>query len=120
MKPSDAPKTAFRPYEGHYDFLVMPFGLTNAHSTFQGLLNEVFRPYLQKFVLVFFDDILVYSRDIKDHIKHLKVVLEVLQQQQLFAKPTKCDFWRLEVEYLSHLISKEGVMVDPAKIEAMT
>jgi hypothetical protein len=120
MKPNDVPKPIFRTHEGHYEFLVMPFGLTNAPSTFQGLMNEVFRPYLRKCMLVFFDNIVVYSRNITDHIKHLKVVLEIVQQQQLYAKLTNCDFGCLVVEYLGHLISEEGVMADPAKIEAMT
>jgi hypothetical protein len=119
MRPEDVPKTDFRTHEGHYEFLVMPFKLTNAPFTFQWLMNEVFRPYLRKFVLVFFDDILVYNRNIKDHLKHLKVVLDALKQNQLYTKASKCSFGSLEVDYLSHLISKEGVKADLAKIEAM-
>jgi len=119
MKSDDVPKTAFRTYEGHYEFLVMPFGLTNAPSTFQGLMNEIFRPYLRKFVLVFFNDILIYSKTLKEHLKHLEAMLEILQNHQLYATLSKCTFGCLEVDYLGHLIFEDGEKADPAKIEAM-
>jgi hypothetical protein len=119
MKEFDIPKTAFRTHEGHYEFLVMPFGLCNAPSTFQSLMNHVFRPFLHHFVLVFFDDILIYSKTWTNHLTHVDQVLILLSQHQLFLKQSKCAFGAFEVEYLGHLVGKDGVRVDPKKIEAM-
>jgi hypothetical protein len=119
MKEVDIPKTTFCTHEGHYEFLVMPFGLCNAPSTFQSLMNHVFRPFLRHFVLVFFDDILIYSKTWTDHLNHVDQVLRLLSQHQLFLKQSKCSFGASEVEYLGHLVGKDGVRVDPRKIEAM-
>lgn len=102
-----------------YEFLVMPFGLTNAHSTFQGLMNDVFRQFLRKFVLLFFDDILVYSRTWDNHLEHLEIVFKLLQNHQLYAKKSKCSFAVKQVEYLGHIISMNRVGMDPQRIEAI-
>ncbi|GJV03303.1 gypsy/ty3 retroelement polyprotein [Tanacetum coccineum] len=119
MHSNDVEKTAFKSYEGHYEFLVMPFGLTNEPFTFQVLMNSVFKSYLRKFVLVFFDDILVYSLTLEDHVKHLEVVLQALRQNTLYAKQSTCVFGTKQVEYLGHVITKKGVATDGSKIEAM-
>ncbi|CAH9119792.1 unnamed protein product [Cuscuta europaea] len=115
----DIPKTTFRTRYGHYEFTVMPFGLTNAPTVFMDLMNRVFRPYLDLFVVVFIDDVLVYSRTPSDHEGHLRTVLQTLRGNQLYAKLSKCDFWRDQVAFLGHIITQEGVSVDPSKIEAV-
>ncbi|KAG9444941.1 hypothetical protein H6P81_016281 [Aristolochia fimbriata] len=112
----DIEKTAFREHTGHYEFLVMPFGLTNAPATFQSLMNDIFRPYLRKFVLVFFDDILVYSPTWKTHLEHLRFVFQLLRTNQLVAKQSKCVFGQTEINYLGHFINRQGLLVDPKKI----
>ena len=113
------PKTAFRTRYGHYEFLVMPFGLTNAPAAFMDLMNRVFKPYLDNFVIVFIDDIFVYSQSKEEHVEHLRIVLHTLRDKKLYAKFSKCEFWLEEVVFLGHVISAEGVYVDPKKIEAI-
>ena len=98
----------------------MPFGLTNAPTTFQAAMNELFKPYFWKFVLVFGDDILIYSKTWREHVRHLDQVLTILEEHQFFAKMSKCTFGKEEVDYLGHIISKGGVKVDPSKIKAIT
>ena len=102
-------KTTFRTRYEHYKFLVIPFGLTNASAVFMNLMNCVFRSYVDKFVVLFLDDILVYSKDLENHNTHLWVVLETLGKEQLYAKLSKCEFWLNEVSFLGHIVSKEGI-----------
>ena len=113
----DIPKTAFRTRYGHYEFLVMSFGLINAPIAFMNLMNRVFRPYLDRFVIVFIDDILVYSRSELEHEIHLGLVLQTLKQHQLYARFSKCEFWLSRVGFLGHVVSTDGIYVDPQKVE---
>ncbi|GJX93943.1 putative reverse transcriptase domain-containing protein, partial [Tanacetum coccineum] len=118
VREEDIPKTAFRTRYGHYEFQVMPFGLTNAPAVFMDLMNRVCKPYLDKFVIVFIDDILIYSKNKKEHKEHLKQILELLKKEELYAKFSKCEFWIPKVQFLGHVIDSEGIHVDPAKIES--
>ena len=119
MRPSDIHKTTFRTHNGHYEYLFMPFGLSNAPSTFQAIMNAIFQLYLRKFILVFFDDILIYSPTWKMHLHHVTQTLEILKQQQFFLKVSKCAFGKQEMEYLGHIVSHQGVKVDSKTIDAM-
>ncbi|GJZ13506.1 putative reverse transcriptase domain-containing protein [Tanacetum coccineum] len=119
VREQDIPKTAFRTRYGHYEFQVMPFGLTNAPAVFMDLMNRVCKPYLDKFVIVFIDDILIYSKDEREHEEHLKAILELLKKEKLYAKFSKCEFWIPKVQFLGHVIDSRGIHVDPAKIESI-
>ncbi|KAI3773775.1 hypothetical protein L1987_48307 [Smallanthus sonchifolius] len=119
IQEKDVPKTAFRTRYGHYEFMVMPFGLTNAPAVFMDLMNRVCKPYLDKFVIVFIDDILIYSRTQKEHEQHLRLILELLKNEKLYAKFSKCDFWIREVQFLGHVVNENGIHVDPSKIDAI-
>ncbi|GKA30379.1 putative reverse transcriptase domain-containing protein [Tanacetum coccineum] len=115
----DIPKTAFRTRYGHYEFQVMPFGLTNAPAVFMDLINRVCKPYLDRFVIVFIDDILIYSKSRKEHEGHHKLILRLLKKEELYAKFSKCEFWLSKVQFLGHVIDCEGIHIDPAKIESI-
>nr|GEU41945.1 putative reverse transcriptase domain-containing protein [Tanacetum cinerariifolium] len=120
VKEQDITKTAFRTRYGHYEFLVMPFCLTNAPTVFMDLMNRIFHEYLDKFVIVFIDDILVYSKTKEEHEEHLRIVLGTLRQEKLYAKFSKCKFWLGQVVFLGHIVSADGITMDPAKVEAIT
>lgn len=119
IKKGDISKTVFRSRYGHAGFRVLSFRLVNAPTTFMDVINRVFRIFLDTFVVVFLDDILMYSNDVDNHTSHLRLVLRKLKEQQVFTKLSKCEFWIEEVKFPSHVISKEGDTVDPSKIEAI-
>ncbi|KAK8665349.1 hypothetical protein V6N13_005519 [Hibiscus sabdariffa] len=116
VKDSDVAKTAIRTRYGYYEFLVMPFSLTNAPAVFMDMMNRVFRPYLDQFVVVFIDDILIYSCSEAEHVEHLRVVLQTLRDHRLYAKLSKCEFWLKKITFLGHVVSAEGIQVDPAPL----
>lgn len=117
MAPVDFSKTAFKTHSDHYEYLVMPFGLTNAPSSFHGLMTHVFKENLRKFILVFFDDILIFSKNMREHAEHLRVTFSLLLQHQLYARKSKCQFVVASIEYLGHFISANEVSTDPKKIQ---
>ncbi|GJZ21897.1 putative reverse transcriptase domain-containing protein [Tanacetum coccineum] len=116
---ADIPKTAFKTRYGHYECQVMLFGLTNAPAVFMDLMNRVCKPYLDKFVIVCIDDILIYLKSMQEHEEHLKLILELLKKEKLYAKFSKCEFWITKVQFLGHVIDSQGIHVDPAKIESI-
>jgi hypothetical protein len=116
IRPSDIPKTAFTTRYGLYEYTVMSFGLTNAPAYFMYLMNKIFTEYLDKFVVVFIDDILIYSKNEEEHEEHLRLVLQKLREHELYAKFSKCEFWLKEVSFLGHIITNGGIAVDPRKV----
>ena len=119
VKADDVQKTTFTSKYGHYEYVVMPFGVTNAPVVFMDYMNRIFRLFLDKFVVVFIDDILIYSRTQEEHAEHLRLVLGVLREKQLYAKLSKCELWMDEVQFLRHVISAQDIAVDPTKVEAV-
>ncbi|GKF60528.1 putative reverse transcriptase domain-containing protein, partial [Tanacetum coccineum] len=115
----DIPKTAFRTRYGHFEFIIMPFGLTNALAVFMDLMNRVCRPYLDKFVIVFIDDILIYTKTREEHVEHIRLVMELPRKEKLYTKFSKCEFWLREVLFLRHVINGNEIHVDPSKIKAV-
>jgi len=120
VKNEDMQKTAFRTRYGHYEYTVMPFGVTNASGVFMEYMNRIFHAYLDRFVVVFIDDILIYSKFEEEHAEHLKIVLQVLKEKKLYAKLSKCEFWLSELSFLGHIISSGGIAVDPSKVDAVS
>ncbi|GJZ96270.1 putative reverse transcriptase domain-containing protein [Tanacetum coccineum] len=119
VREEDILKTTFRTRYGYYEFQVMPFGLTNAPAVFIDLMNRVCKPYLDKFMIIFIDDILIYSKRKEEHAEHLKLILELLKKVELYAKFSKCKFWLSKVQFLGHVIDSEGINVDSAKIKSI-
>ncbi|KAD4385098.1 hypothetical protein E3N88_25266 [Mikania micrantha] len=120
VKEDDIEKTAFRTRYGHYEFLVMSFGLTNAPAAFMDLTNRVCRPMLDRYIIVFIDDILIYSKTEDDHACHLREMLDIFRKEKLYAKFSKCAFWLQEVQFFGHVVDKEGIHVDHSKIQAIS
>ena len=119
VREADIPKTTFKTRYGHFEFTIMPFGLTNAPTAFMDLMHRVFQPYLYQFVVIFVDDILIFSQSKREHEDHLRVVLQLLRDHQLYAKFGKCEFWLTEVRFLGHVVSTLRVSIDPEKVEAV-
>ena len=119
VRETEIPKTAFRTLYGHFEFTVLPFRLTNAPAAFMDLMHRVFQPYLDQFVVVFVDGILIYSQSKWEHEYHLRIVLQLLKDHQLYAKFSKCEFWLTEVRFLGHVVSASRVSVDTEKVEAV-
>src|SRR3954463_5244653 len=119
IRNEDIPKRAFTTRYGLYEYTVKSFGLTNAPTTFSRLMNYIFMEYLDKFVVVYLDDIFIYSKNKEEHAEHLRLILEKLREHKLYAKYSKCEFWLPEVTYLGHVISKDGVAVTPERIQAI-
>ena len=119
VREADIPKKAFRTRYGHFEFIVMPFGLTNAPTTFMDLMLRVFKPYLDKFVLVFISDVLIYSKSKEEREGHLMIILQVLRDNQLYATFNKCGFWLTKVRFLGHVVSASSVSMDPKKVKAV-
>ncbi|KAD3338209.1 hypothetical protein E3N88_33730 [Mikania micrantha] len=120
LQEKHVPKTAFPTMYGHYEFIVMPFGLTNAPAAFMDMMNRICKPYLDKFFIVFIDDILIYSKTPEDHAIHLRTLLELLRHEKLYAKFSKCEVWLTKVQFLGHVISSQGIQVDLSKTEGIT
>nr|GFA26545.1 reverse transcriptase [Tanacetum cinerariifolium] len=120
VREQDIDKTAFRTRYGHYKLLVMPFGLTNTPAVFMDLMNQIFHEFLDKFIILFIDDILVFSKSKEEHEDHLRIVLQTLRQEKLYTKFSKCEFWLSNVAFLGHIVSAKGITMDPAKVEAIT
>ena len=119
IKGEDIPKTAFRTRYGHYEFLVMPFGLTNAPTAFMDLMNRVFHEFLDLFVIVFIDDILIFSKSMEEYKEHLRIVFPIFREKKLYAKFNTCEFWLDQVVFLGHVISEAEISVDPSKVEVV-
>ena len=119
IKGNDIPKTAFRTRYGHFEFMAMPFGLTNAPAAFQHLMNSIFQDFLDDFVIVYLDDIMIYSKTYKEHLRHLEKVFERLRENKLYAKLKKCEFAKQEVQYLGHIVSENSIKPEEDKIKAI-